>query len=221
MRKFHKLAAALCAAILLSLCFFSTAVYAAPEDETPTESTAAPAETNPPEGDNITLPPGVGAVVDVFTGEDGRKFYTIQTPAGNTFYLIIDFNRQSENVYFLDAVQEKDLLALAEKADSAEPVVTAPAPGANASNTAEPSPAEPEPEQGGGNMFSMILLVAIVVIGGGAGIYFKVIRKKRNADSRNEYEADEDEYIPDEPDGGEYGAEPEDGSPPWEENEDV
>jgi len=226
MRKFIKLTAALCAVFLLSLCLFSTVAYAAPEDETadpPAETvteSVPPAETVP-EDDFIigTLPPGTGTVVDAFTDEDGRKFYTIQTPAGNTFYLIIDFTKQGENVYFLDAVQEKDLLALAEKA--ANPNGANANPGANVnSNPAPTTPGnqtEPEPkESDGNNMFSMILVVLVVVIGGGAGIYFKVIKKKQNNDKRDEYE-DEDEYIPDGPDDYE---EPEDDSPPWE-DEDV
>jgi|GEM_PF-7058201 len=171
MRKFIKLTAALCAVFLLSLCLFSTVAYAAPEDETadpPAEAvteSVPPAESKP-EDDFIigTLPPGTGTVVDAFTDEDGRKFYTIQTPAGNTFYLIIDFTKQGENVYFLDAVQEKDLLALAEKA--ANPNGANPNPGANANNNPAPTTpgnqTEPEPKESGGNsMFSMILVVLV------------------------------------------------------------
>jgi hypothetical protein len=226
MRICYKLAA-VCAVFLIALCFFSTVAYATPEDETtspaaetttvpatsPAAESAAPADT----AVRPILPPGTGTVVDVFAGEDGRKFYTIQTPAGNTFYLIIDFTKQSENVYFLDAVQEKDLLALAEKAaGNADP-------GTNSNPASGPSgnQAEPKPESGD-SMSGMILIAAIVVVGGGAGIYFKVIRKRRNADSRDEYEDGEDDYAPDEPepDGEDTGAEPEDGSPTWE-DEDV
>ena len=45
---------------------------------------------------------------------DGKEFFTITTPAENVFYLVIDRERDGENVYFLNTVTEADLLALAE-----------------------------------------------------------------------------------------------------------
>jgi SLT domain-containing protein len=53
-------------------------------------------------------------VIDNVTNEDGKEFFTITTPSKHVFYLIIDRQKESENVYFLDAVTEKDLLALAQ-----------------------------------------------------------------------------------------------------------
>ena len=98
MRKPKRLAA-LCAAFFMSLCLCA-AVHA---EETPAGSASSdPAGT--------VLPSGTGTVKEVYADEDGRKFYTVQTPAGNTFYLIIDFTQQTENVYFLDAVAEQDWL---------------------------------------------------------------------------------------------------------------
>jgi len=231
MRKIHKLAA-LCAVFFIMLSFGITAHA----EETPTEST--PAETAAPTentesaapSDNAVeniLPPGTGTVVDVFEGEDGKKFYTIQTPAGNTFYLILDFTRQAENVYFLDAVNEKDLLALAEQSGNGATGGTTANPDTNANTnsnsnaTSDPSGNQTGQEQSGGNnnMSSMVLVVLVVLVGGGAGIYFKVIRKKQNTDSRDEYEDDYEETVPD---SEEYSAEPEDAddSLPWE-DEDV
>ena len=64
----------------------------------------------------------------------------------------------------------------------------------------------------------------IVLIGGGAGFYFKVYRKRKDANIRDEYEP-ENEYEADGPDdyaGDEYDTEPdggrlpEDDSTPWE-----
>jgi len=221
MRKTRKLAA-FCAVFLLIFSFFCTAVYAEPAEETPTEQ--PPAETvtetiEPPE-DEFTIgdiPPGVGTVVAAFTDEDGRKFYTIQTPAGNTFYLIIDFTLTGQNVYFLDAVNETDLLALAEKAKSGQPggnISAIPDPKNPASSQPPGEPGDPKPETPNtGSNFTMLLVVLVVVIGGGAGYYFKIYRKKRDADGRDEYEETE-EYRPDEPE--EYEA---DNSPPWEEDD--
>ena len=66
---------------------------------------------------NPLTPDGQATVVDNATDEDGKEFYTIVTPAENTFYLVIDKQRDSDNVYFLNAVTETDLLALAEQDD--------------------------------------------------------------------------------------------------------
>lgn len=203
MRKPKRLAA-LCAAFFMSLCLCSSAVYA--------EEAPAGSASSDPAGD--ALPSGTGTVKEVYTDEDGRRFYTIQTPVGNTFYLIIDFTKQSENVYFLDAVAEQDLLALIEQAGGT--VVTAPessAPDTNTGNAPAPTSIggageQPKVENNNG-LFSMILIAAVVVIGGGAALYFKVIRKKQGG--QNVHEEYEEEYVPDEP---------EDDLPPWEEQED-
>jgi len=209
--------AALLAVFLLSLSLFCTVAYAAPEDDPPGESTAE--TTTAPEDDFTigTLPPGVGTVVDVFKDEDGRKFYTIQTPAGNTFYLIIDFTRLGENVYFLDAVQEKDLLALAEKANNGV--------GGSASTNADPNNPNSTPPPGNktepntepkDNTQNLIMfgVIVVVLIGGGAFYFIKNKKSKKSNDTRDEYEADEpDEYIPDN-----YDTEPDDPQP-WEDDD--
>lgn len=199
MRKPKRLAA-LCAAFFMSLCLCA-AVHA--------EEAPAGAASSDPAG--AVLPSGTGTVKEVYADEDGRKFYTVQTPAGNTFYLIIDFTQQTENVYFLDAVAEKDLLALIEQAGGT--VATVPessAPDVNTGDapTSQPSgeaPAE-QPESSNG-LFSMILVGTVVVIGGGAALYFKVFRKKRGCQSsQEEYEED----ISDEPEAD---------LPPWDDEQ--
>ena len=54
-------------------------------------------------------------MLDNATSEDEKEFYTIVTPDENVFYLVIDKQRDADNVYFLNAVTESDLMALAEK----------------------------------------------------------------------------------------------------------
>ena len=68
-------------------------------------------------------PEGQASVVDHATDGDGKEFYTFSTPEGNIFYLVIDSQRDSDNVYFLNAVTEADLMALAESG-SGESVVS-------------------------------------------------------------------------------------------------
>lgn len=63
----------------------------------------------------IFTPDGQATVLDNATDGDGKEFYTFITPEENVFYLVIDRERDSDNVYFLNAVTEEDLLALAEK----------------------------------------------------------------------------------------------------------
>ncbi len=68
-------------------------------------------------GESPFTPEGQATVTDNVTEADGKEFYTFTTPEGNVFYLVIDHERKSENVYFLNAVTETDLLALAAKTD--------------------------------------------------------------------------------------------------------
>ena len=68
-----------------------------------------------PETQNPFTPDGTGTVVDNATDEDGKEFYTITTADESVFYLVIDKQKTSENVYFLNTVTTDDLLPLAEQ----------------------------------------------------------------------------------------------------------
>ena len=136
-------------------------------------------------------------MVDNATDGDGKEFFTITTPSENVFYLIIDRQRDGQNVYFLNAVTEKDLLALAEK--DPEPEVTEPVmePEPETEPPTEPEP-EPEPEKTSDFPMGNILMIAAVLLaGGGAGYYFKVYRPKHEASDMDDEEYDyEDEADP-------------------------
>ncbi len=43
-----------------------------------------------------------------------KQFITLQSKNGNTFYIVIDRNGDTENVYFMNLVDEADLMALRE-----------------------------------------------------------------------------------------------------------
>lgn len=207
-----RMMAVLCAAFLMAFSF-STVAYASGGEETPevTEATATSEATSDP---NPFTPTGTGTVVNTATDEDGKQFYTITTPDENVFYLVIDLQRETDNVYFLNAVTEKDLLALAEKSEDTEEnetaVVSTPEPESNSetdisSETSSGSSAEPEQKS---NPTMLLLVLAVVLIGGGVGYYFKIYRPKQEQAALAEDEFDEYEADP-------YD-EQEDDTPPWE-----
>lgn len=156
-----------------------------------------PEQTTDVSENNPLTPDGQASVVDMATESDGKVFYSFTTPEGNIFYLIIDQQRNSDNVYFLNAVTENDLLALAEKSDNSN---------SDAIPTSEPvSQPEPEPtpetepeqtESKSGNGSVILIIIAALAVGG-AGYYFKVLRPKQLAESIDdedmEYDEDDEE----------------------------
>ena len=136
-------------------------------------------------------PAGTGTVADYATDSDGKEFYTITTPNENVFYLVIDRQRSQENVYFLNAVTESDLIALAQKPETPALSQGYPAPIHDLAELESEQEPEPTPvtEQSGGNMGMIILVVVVVAVGGGAGWYLKIYRPKQQcAGSEDEYE---------------------------------
>jgi len=165
-------------------------------------------------------PPGTGTVVDNAIDGDGKEFYTITTDEGDIFYLIIDRQRDSHNVYFLNGVTLEDLAALAQQhgrdlttGTSAIPPLGQP--GKDIENPAE-TPELDEPSGSGGNM-GMIIFFVIAIAGiGGAAYYFKVVKGKKNMPDDDRYDSndsdDDYDYIGESDDDGEYGDEPDEGS---------
>ena len=90
----------------------------------------APAET-PTETvieDNRTLTPkGNAQLVDDVSDNENLQFITVTARDGNVFYFVIDKGAQSENVYFLNTVDESDLEALALKSDKKPTATSKPA----------------------------------------------------------------------------------------------
>jgi hypothetical protein len=151
-----------------------------PNAETDGETT----ESGIPSGTKPLTPDGTGTVLDNVTDGDGKEFFTVETPDGNTFYLIVDRQRDSDNVYLLNAVNEDDLASLAKpgdgKSESVIPNVTAPpAITTTPEITPEPTPV-PVPEKSG-NTGTIAFIVIALISAGIAGYYFKIVRPKKNA----------------------------------------
>jgi len=206
MKKSRMLASTLCAVLMVGV--LTVPAYAGGGDESEGSEYVPwiglepvdplPVE-QPPEPQPFT-PDGTGTVVDNATDEDGKEFFTITTADEAVFYLVIDRQRSTENVYFLNAVTVSDLMALAEQDQEPEapPPVTEPAP------EPEPDPApEPEPQKTGGAGM-LLAALAVLALGGGAGWYFKIYRPKQQRAA----EPEEDHADYDEPD--DY-----DDAPPW------
>jgi hypothetical protein len=157
-------------------------------------------ESAVPNGDKPFTPDGTGNVVDNATDGDGKEFFTVETADGNMFYLIVDRQRADDNVYLLNAVTEDDLGSLAKPGDgkSVSAVETTPVtsaePASQSPATSEPTPA-PEPEKSGGGNTSMYILIVIAVLAvGGIGYYLKIVRPKKYgaSDEQGDYDESDD-----------------------------
>jgi len=188
--------------------------------DTGTTTTVKPT-TDTATSTNPLTPDGQGTVVDNATDEDGKEFFTITTPDENVFYLIIDRQKDSENVYFLNAVTESDLMALAVKDEDTDvSAIPEPEPVCSCKDKCEagavdtscpvclldlkdcegqtPEPAqeepEPEPPENKGSSGTMIFVLLTVLAVGGAGYYLKIYKPKHDLDSAD----DLDELLSDE-----------------------
>jgi len=202
-------------AVLIMTTGFSVTVFAY-VDETETEAETEPEttaeETKEPTEPVSLTPDGNLTLVDDLSGEESedKQFITVVTKNGNYFYLIIDRASDSENVYFLNMVDEEDLYALLEETDG---IITSTT-GTTGTTTITPEPevtSEPdtsedtatETETGGGIGGTLLIVLIVAALGGGAFYYFKVLKPKQSVTGGTELDEfdfddeDESEYISD------------------------
>lgn len=144
---------------------------------------------------------GNGEVMDDIA-DGSKEFYTITTSNNNTFFIVVDRARTSDNVYMLAKVNEDDV---AEFIDGYSTTTPTPAPTpqiqlATPEPTPQVVPVEPEPQKNDLNSYILIGALALVVIGG--AWYFKVYKPKHedyddDDDEGMEYDDSEDEYDDD------------------------
>ena len=158
----------LCICLLAVMMVLSVAVCAAEE--------TSPSLT--PNG-NMTL------VDDYVIGD--TQYITVQTKNGNYFYIIIDRNGETENVHFLNKVDEADLLPLLDKEFDF---------GIEPDTPKEPTePVEPDDkaEQRKEVLTRGLVLAGIfAAVGGGIYIISKKKPKKEKEKPKNEYDDTED-----------------------------
>lgn len=219
---------------MMLVCSFSMTAFAYADDtdqNLPVTEATQPEETTEPEP---TVPPeyitpsepledeGNAYTRDLlYDKATNKQFITIQTKNGNTFYIVIDYDapindeEEQYQTYFLNMVDESDLLALMDEEAVAElttcvcdthceaGAVNVECPVCK-TNMSECTGVVPEPEtpveddteqseepKSGSNMGMIIAIVAIAGVGGAAYYYFKFIRGKKNKDEDLDFYDDE------------------------------
>ena len=213
-----KLTAALCAAVLM--CGMAVTAYAGGGEEW---DGLDPVEPPPME----TVDPGEGFTEDgnlvtrdlLYDKATNKQFIMVQTSGGNTFYIVIDYDKPTDEdgeqyqTYFLNMVDEADLLAAMQAAGGELPecacadkcavgaintdcTVCAVNMGECQGKAPEPVPVvepepEPEPEKESGSSGALVLILLLAALGGGGAFaYIKFIKPKQGA----KVSADPDDY---------------------------
>lgn len=149
--------------------------------------------------DNRTLTPkGNADLLDDVSDSEDLQFITVTARDGNVFYFVIDHAAENENVYFLNVVDESDLEALAEDAETETeetPITTEP----EETEPTEPEPQEPEeteqPEKESGSNAGFLVVILLLAGAAGVGVYYyKVVlpkKKLEQADDLEDFEFEE------------------------------
>ena len=232
----RKLAPLLCAAALtLNLAVPASAYYASNEDGSnepggPITSVAVTtepvAEPTLPSPGGLTPDGNLALIDDILggayysseeVGDSQMQFVTVESKNGNTFYLVID--HATGDVYFLNLVDEADLLALLEdegyevECDCA--VKCAPGEvntdcpvcrtdlnectGEEPEPTPEPTAApEPEKEDSSGFNAAALLPIALIAVLGAGGAYYFLKVRKRKPDTSGTTDLDDYDFPDDE-----------------------
>ncbi|MBQ5990533.1 MAG: DUF4366 domain-containing protein [Oscillospiraceae bacterium] len=161
----------------------------------------------------LVLPPGNGTLLeDVLDENVNRQFLTIQSRNGNTFYIVIDKDDTGHNnVYFMNQVDEYDLLAFAdhfpeddkdgskkkaETASTGNKNGTTPEPQEDAVSEDPVSEPSVRPTTSGTNL--LLPAVIILTLIGGAAFYFFRMKDSGKKSSKKHGFDDEDDFDDDE-----------------------
>lgn len=234
-KKVSRLFAALTLCAMLLSCFSVTAFAKADDteqnlpvtdatmpDEMP-DATEPETPTERPDGEPIDDEGNAYTRDLLYDKATNKQFITVQTKNGNTFYIVIDYdapiNEEEEQyqTYFLNMVDEADLLALmdeeavselktctcSEKCVAGQVNVECPICKTNMSECNGSVPESETPSDGDepeapteepkekSNAGLIIGVIAIVGIGGAAYYYFKFVRGKKQKDEDLDFYDDE------------------------------
>ena len=216
------LALALC---VISLCGMSVTAFAYVDPDASANETvddAAVPEATESEANPFT-PDGNGSILDEADSDQNKYFYTIQTANDNVFYMVIDKDRASGNVYLLSMIDENDLMEFVTEEETesedngaipdefkqpTKPAETEPE--TETENETEPEVTDPPAETSNGTVTLIALGVLAVIFL--VGYYVVKIRNKDDTeddedetshgmeDTEEEDDTDETELMDDDPD---------------------
>ena len=125
----------------------------------------------------------------LYSAATNKQFITVQARNGATFYLIIDYDKPIDEdaelyeTYFLNLVDERDLLALLSDEELPSPtpevIVVTPAPTAVPAATAAPADAGASGKND--STKSLLLLAVVAVLGLGGACIFLLLKQKKAA----------------------------------------
>ena len=123
--------------LVLAVSMAAGNVYAYSSEEVPSASAdQKETEADDPSGDtgtasgsfyskgNLTLKDDLSDKKHTNNETSDRQFLTLESKDGNTFYMVIDRTGDKENVYFMNLVDEEDLMALTENQEQEELLCT-------------------------------------------------------------------------------------------------
>ncbi len=166
-------------------------------------------------------------VDDVTQESDGKQFITVQSKNDNTFYIVIDRDKDTDNVYFMNLVDEADLMALMEDGevtvkctcktrckagdvDTSCPVCknnmvecTGVEEEKEAETTTEPTADDTEKTESKGSSAPILLVLLIVGLGAGGAVYYLKFKKSKT-DTKGPVDLDDYDFGDDDEDDTEY-----------------
>ena len=155
---------------------------------------AGGAETGEPtEGKPFSMGGNMKTVDLLYSKATNKQFITVQTRKGETYYLVIDYDKpldkdgEQYETYFLNLVDDRDLFGVVSKDEQPTPEPTAtPTP----KPTAEP---KPEAERTTDSTAMMALVLLVVLIAGGAAAFIMLGKKKDTQPRYTELDDEDDE----------------------------
>ncbi len=166
-------------------------------------------------------------VDDVTQESDGKQFITVQSKNDNTFYIVIDRDKDTNNVYFMNLVDEADLMALMEdgevtvkctcktRCEAGDVDTTCPVCKNNmvectgveeekeAEATTEPTTEDTEKTESKGSSAPILLVLLIVGLGAGGAVYYLKFKKPKT-DTKGPVDLDDYDFGDDDEDDTEY-----------------
>ena len=168
-----------------------------------TESDASTEANSAEIGSPLTPDGNLELVDDVTQESDGKQFITVQSKNDNTFYIVIDRDKDTDNVYFMNLVDEADLMALMEdgevtlkctcktRCEAGNVDTTCPVCKNNMTEctgeeqekeveiTAETETSAAEKTEQKDSATPILMLLLIVVLGAGGAVYYLKFRKPK------------------------------------------